>query len=1076
MAFPPPGSNPEEELFKRLFGSLRIDTDTGTEDKPVFDEVTVDKILQHFSAQRQEQTARLFDPLIAAENLLGGAIRGALKPSEVGATNPHEGAMKGIQRALGDNPTEALLTSFPGGSEPKFASDKFGEPFEVGKTLAPNTPVGAFAIGMGISLAVPGPDIGKAIRYSTVREGAEFVISRSRKLLALPEEGRFQMHTPDGTYDFLTNTSGIFLQAHHPERGIANTYTPSMISQLAPYDKDAAHAAVALSWARADSHEPARWLASGRPTALRTLLASQYADSLATPLKTMAEHPDHADDLIQAVRDADGKLKFILYSPDAPTKRVTVTVPPFKAEEAQALFEHPDYLSGPISMGGKDFLLRQIGPVGLKEGTLKPLTHSELAAIEAGTKQAPQVVLAETGERAKAVILPRVRSSDLASALFYQNIRKAAGEPMLDPKFVQVPLQGLTTEYRHAILEPLFTHPAMRAHRNTTEFLQELLADLEVAGKDSIFYQNARESIINMVVADIAANRSTDLFEPSTTFLVGPAGGIWRQLGSNGFSLAPGIRDTNQGLLRSVSKHPLWNKVVEALDLDDTHIADRITQLPEDLKTSTFYTDFDSGVVADLVGVDNSLLNLIKETFRETTASASILGGTKTASLSEPMLKLVPRPQVVFRVSKDIVSKASLNRPIVKISDWAVFEGTDEGRVLGRLTDPTKTIPDLIEQTLGSEAGKPLIEQLEQNVAKGTLAPSILKPPVEVAPYLINGRGVFTRVVDVPSIAQHFRNWTLNQFPETLRKARKDTAAAASFRQLFGMTPKEFPEAMEKVAAEVRRIARKEPLRFDKMAGVGALLQKGETQGQLSLYYRHKDLVDTLHKAGRKIYPAEARQTIFTVNTAEHISVPLAAGEVPGERELYLWSPEAVAALDADPAKVDKLFDEVAVELPQMQLRRTVSSAELKTILAAQVDDFADKALLDAEGLTIYDPGYLATSYNPRWSPLMWQGTNDLNDVLIIFDVPKGVKGIPVGIMSSDFLAESEVIVQRNIPFRMNRIYEDPKNGWTVIEAEFLLGLGAVGLSAGYLFDNSRRKNFQQNPNKPPLGQEGGLF
>ena len=118
----------------------------------------------------------------------------------------------------------------------------------------------------------------------------------------------------------------------------------------------------------------------------------------------------------------------------------------------------------------------------------------------------------------------------------------------------------------------------------------------------------------------------------------------------------------------------------------------------------------------------------------------------------------------------------------------------------------------------------------------------------------------------------------------------------------------------------------------------------------------------------------------------------------------------------------------------------------------AQIPDYKPEyGLKGLRGFTIRDHGYMATSFDPTWDTNKW--STSASDSIFEFSVPKGTKALAPGLQSIEFARESEIILQKELPFKVTKVTKT-KNGENLVKAQILLGVGMVGLSAGLTFQD----------------------
>ena len=1065
MALPPPGSppsgNPEDE--NQLLSSL---SPTGqplvSNPTPSITPADVDSILRHFQQSQQEGVQSLFDPFITLENLIGGAVRGALRPEEVDASNPHEGAMKGVIKSLGDNPLQALLTTAPGGSPPQLDKDNFGDPFKVGEALAPKSPAASFAIGLGISFSAPGPDFFKLFKEG---KAAEAAISGTRKLLSHEGGELFELSTPVGNYVVRDTSIASQLELRIPTKGVAVVHKTDTIRQLAPHDPDFANAAIASAYRLVGRKgtDPASLLQQGYPVPIGLLTQSKYAESLRSPLKSMAQHPKTADNLLQLVNDPTSKtgLKWLIYEPDDPSKAVTFVLPkPFDHVEFPSLDDINKDFTLPLevaSVGPSRIVeaLKELLPTGVERASFL----DGLSAPVVNTSTVFNVTVKHNNLTFPGRAIPVVSGkSGIAGAALMQLVRRATGElPPAPVKTFTVP-SGRPMFNFPTIFdpEPLFGLIPNNKVAKTAEELQSIVASLPPEMK-----VQAGRDLSRIVAADLILGRSHGPFKLGSEWIVDElTGTLTRRLSTEEFSKSLGALNPQQAsdVFEFVDPTGGLKKVAEILGIDDINVEEAVELAVRNLRNDTVFQALRTGdnVIKNIVSLPrfNTYANTVLENID---LSPTLMGFVGDVAIPEKPAKMLPRVSVIVKVKPPLLTGTAPGRKLLEeqsgrftIHEWK-FKGFDFD-----VLRPTETFPDLASHLFGDKVGKAMRAELEAKVAKGVLSPAFLMKPVDLAPQLINGAGAFNPLVDVPNAAQAFKVFVEERLPEVLRD-RGQLAAVFDLGH-----PDDFPKQLLEVAEYYRKMSKESPEDFARMSGIVATLQKGETQAQLSRYLRNTGQLEALRRSGVEIV-----RTPFTKFVSEHdaeVAKVEAAGGVFED-----WSPQAVANMFVDPAKVDEMFDRYAHELPPLVVRRIADGDLFQQMARVQVPGLPEGEEFTSEwiGTVIKDFGYPATAFNPVWGLNRWpQGNMQLE-----IHVPEGIKGLVPGLLSHGYAVETEVILPRNLPMRIIDVGEShdgiPK---LVMEALPFVGAGVVVAEVGASF--LERDPQDAFVGKPPLEEQ----
>lgn len=1034
-------------------------------------EIDVQQVLKHFQEDQRTGLNELFKPFILGERLIGGAVRGASDPEEVGASNPYTGELKGVAEAFPKTLDEAL--GYLPGSLKQPPVDNYGEPFAVGKKLFPHSKLGAAAVGLGIEFSVPGPDFFKLAKedkeakaaLSAVREIAH-TVDGAFKVVAKAEDG-------EKAFEVLVRPSKLrnFGVVESPTTGLYTSVSSAQIRTFAPMDKSYAEAAIGWSYKRfKDGSDPAEQLLRGLPVPLSLLPHSKWGEALHPALKSLAEHPAHSDNLIQAFRTAEGPM-FKIYAPGLdPKVRGTrfVGSKVFKVDEfplTKELQPQPHF-TRLDSLSILDDTAAQIAPVGLVQGDLKELSSWSLmrqkAVKSAEEYQFPKVVVNNAflkGASGTLVPIAGNKVGQKAAVLFFQELRRSLGEQAFEayPKLFEIPVNntavadtvvGVFDSPRIQYLKPVGFQKSDEILPQIRDFVQARREQLGETPDNSLILKQLRQDFLKMISVHHIMGATYDLFDPLQKWVWNPVAGLNRLLTPKMTELEPQpIAGTAKTFVESVSNHPLWKEVLDLLGIDDNVLADYTIQTVKPEVENLFLAnrvnqeliDRDLGIVPE--STLRTLTGIVKNNVEVLSNPAS----TNPVSVVPALAKNVPRPVVIFKLNaaKTEVPK-SLQTNAIGLTDWQIRDGYS-GTVIDHVA-PDETYIEAAKRVLPPKTAKLFEQTLREEVAKGTIVPAYLYSPKELAPFLINN-GTYHDIVDTPDIAQHFTNVVKHHLPE------KVFSSPNRFEAEFDIPEKLQPlKELKEIHRQLSELIDKDPIGFARQAGLTALLQRGDTQSVISSVLRNKGLVAALKESGFDLIIRPGLESSIAVpGGAKVLKLPTYfAPRFESSKPILQWTPEFEAELPFNLERIAQTFDKYAVELPEMKLRRVTDSPLVLRTVQAQVPDYKfDYGIDGLQGMVIRDDGYLATSFNPLWDSDRWSAGR--SDVIFEFQVPKGTKALAPGLMSAEFTTETEIILQKGLPFKILDVGKT-KKGEYLVKAQILPGLGAVGISAGLIF------------------------
>jgi len=1051
MALPPfppkpPNDDPENEGLLPPVGLGAI-----FQAKPTTPEINVEDILKHFATQRQEQIDRAFDPFLLAENVIGGAVRGAFNPEESGApvADPVAGALYGAYKAL-PKTLEELAPYAPGGAAPD-TEKSFGEPFKVGKKLAPNSPVGAAAIGTAIGFAVPGPDFFKLLKEG---KAAEIALNDALKIRSYPgrllEVGR---STGNVVIHDIPIRSTTVLSI--PQKGVKLQLNRKFLNTLAPLDPDFAHAAIANAFRLVGFHsvDPATLLKEGHPVPIALLPRSKYAESLRSPLKAMAANPKTSDNLLQLVQGKGGYLRWIIYEPGNPKKFVTYTLPkPYddaKFPELDKLVYDkvgysPDFKEYLPKFGNSLLNLLPTRVVSAEFDRAASMKHvSPIDAFNVTVLDSLDQTVKINGRA-----IPVVSEQGLPSAIALQLVRRATREvpPDTPVKIFSIPVKSTSFSVQ-TIFDRL---PEVTPNTATVSTPEELLRVVEENPK-ILNRPNFGRTLSQIAASDIMTGRQGKLFSESAKLHIDlETGDVVRELHPVSFS--KGIEKID--LMKAPStisfiggSNDAWHKIAEKVGLE--------AQIHDTLQKASARLNVDE-VFQQLTHISRDFLNSSAgwEAQSIVTTNINRAEGLPTAkdgvSVLTDSIKQTSYVAPFIKIDHRIVDPESTLGTQLKLESW---------RIHPKIKQPigaTETLVDQAAKFLGDKAASKLHQKLQELVDAGTLSPAYLMTPADLAPQLINQSGKFTAAVDVQNAAQGFKNFVETRLPQIL-----DKHSAGEFMATYSMHLDDFPKGLFNIAEYYRKLSKEDPEMFARLSGLVATLQKGQTQSELARFQRNQEALKALQKAGIDIHFTDSGMV-----KAGEIKRVSALG-----RSWDFWPPTTIANMLTDPAKVDEMFEKYAHELPAIKLRRVTDGELFRAMATAQIpglrslDKFTDEWI----GITLKDGGYTATSFNPGWGVDHWPDGNTLLD----FIVPEGVKGVVPGLLADSYASESEVVLARNQPWRIIDVGEDEESGFPKLTVEVLKNVGAgvvvAEIGASFLPPNPSRNALA---NKPPLEEE----
>lgn len=1035
-------------------------------------EIDVQQVLKHFQEDQRTGLNELFKPFILGERLIGGAVRGASDPEEVGASNPYTGELKGVAEAFPKTLDEAL--GYLPGSLKQPPVDNYGEPFEVGKKLFPNSKLGAAAVGLGIEFSVPGPDF-----FKLAKEGKEAKAALSAvREIAHTVDGAFKVvaKAEDGAkaFEVLVRPSKLrnFGIVESPTTGLYTSVSSTQIRTYAPIDKSYAEAAIGWSYKRfKDGSDPAEQLLRGLPVPLSLLPQSKWGEALHPALKSLAEHLQHSDSLIQAFRTSEGAA-FRIYAPGVdPKVRGTKFVGSqvFKVDEFPLTKElqPSSYFTRLDELGILDDVAKEVAPVGLVRGDLKELSSWTLlrqkVVKSAAEYQFPEVVVSNLwGNSVKGTLVPiaGTKPEQRAAALVFQELRRSLGEQAYEasPKVFEVPADGSpVADTVVAVFDKPRLHFLNERYQTSEEILPQLRDFIQARREvlketpdDSLILKQLRQDFLKMISLHHIMGATYDLFDPLQQWIWSPVAGLNRILTPKMTELNPQpIAGAAKSFVESTSNHPLWKEVLDLLGINDTALADYVIQsVKPEVEYSIFTNRINHGIIDnDLVVVPEDVLRTLTGIVENNIEVLSNPASTDPVSIVPALAKQIPRPKVIFKLNtaKTEVPKI-LHTKSIGLTDWQIQDGYS-GTVIDHVA-PDETYIDAAKRILPPKTAKMFEQSLKEEVAKGNIVPAYLHTPKELAPYLINN-GTYHDIVDTPDIAQHFTNVVKHHLPERV------FASPNAFEEAFDIPEKLQPlRELKEIHQQLLEFIDKDPIGFARQAGLTALLQRGDTQSVISSVLRNKGLVAALRESGFElIVRPGVESTIAVPGGSKILKLPeYFAPRFESSEPILRWTPELEAELPFNLERIAQTFDKYAIELPEMKLRRVTDSPLVLRTVQAQIPDYKfDYGIDGLQGMVIRDDGYLATSFNPLWDSDRWSAGR--SDVIFEFYVPKGTKALAPGLMSAEFTTETEIVLQKGLPFKILDVGKT-KKGEYLVKAQILSGLGAgtVGISAGLMF------------------------